>query len=244
MNDKNMANIPMLCRSLENKAFEIYSGFADHFTASSDKLFWREIALDEKRHIEYWDELIELNQAGKLPSVFDNEEKTRTELSMIEEEMAKLFDRQAEITTSPAAIRAALKIEASMLHPAFAILFRSISVKNGRPTPGDDYAEHIAKFRDYMKQIDPHNMEWALLGETLSMMWMHNLQLADYVAQIKTLQGFIPICASCKKIRDTEGVWQKLEDYIGQHSEAKFSHSMCPDCQIKFYPEIYAGRNL
>ena len=53
--------------------------------------------------------------------------------------------------------------------------------------------------------------------------------------QIKTLSGLIPICASCKKIRDDKGYWNQLEAYIQQHSEAEFSHGFCPDCMKKLY---------
>jgi hypothetical protein len=59
--------------------------------------------------------------------------------------------------------------------------------------------------------------------------------LRDAVSQIKTLSGLIPICASCKKIRDDKGYWNQLEAYIQQHSEAEFSHGICPDCMKKLY---------
>jgi DNA-binding response OmpR family regulator len=56
------------------------------------------------------------------------------------------------------------------------------------------------------------------------------LELQEALAEIKTLKGFIPICASCKKIRDDEGYWNQLEAYISKHTEAIFSHGLCPDC--------------
>jgi len=59
--------------------------------------------------------------------------------------------------------------------------------------------------------------------------------------EIKTLRGIIPICTSCKKIRDDEGYWQQVETYIGHHSEALFSHGVCPDCMEELYPK-YAQR--
>lgn len=60
------------------------------------------------------------------------------------------------------------------------------------------------------------------------------LQLA--LKDIRTLSGFIPICASCKKIRDDKGFWNQVEKYIQDRSDAQFSHSMCPDCVESFYP--------
>jgi len=55
---------------------------------------------------------------------------------------------------------------------------------------------------------------------------------------IKVLSGLIPICASCKKIRDDKGYWQQIETYISLHSEADFSHSLCPECTAKLYPNL------
>ena len=53
--------------------------------------------------------------------------------------------------------------------------------------------------------------------------------------EIKLLRGILPICASCKKIRDDEGYWNQVESYITEHSEAQFSHSICPECDKKLY---------
>ncbi|MBU0945065.1 MAG: hypothetical protein KJ804_01210 [Proteobacteria bacterium] len=54
--------------------------------------------------------------------------------------------------------------------------------------------------------------------------------------RMKYLEGFLSICASCKKIRDEEGSWHQIESYIGERSEAKFSHGICPECAEKLYP--------
>jgi len=56
--------------------------------------------------------------------------------------------------------------------------------------------------------------------------------------EIKTLSGFIPICASCKKIRDDKGYWEQIETYIMEHSDAEFSHGLCPECMKKLYPDL------
>jgi len=60
--------------------------------------------------------------------------------------------------------------------------------------------------------------------------------------RIRVLEGFIPICASCKKIRNAEDQWEQMEKYITQHSLAQFSHSICPDCARKLYPDLYKGK--
>lgn len=66
-----------------------------------------------------------------------------------------------------------------------------------------------------------------------------NAELQKALAKIKTLSGLLPICASCKKIRDDQGYWTQLESYISEHSEAEFTHGCCPECMKKLYPEMY-----
>ena len=63
-------------------------------------------------------------------------------------------------------------------------------------------------------------------------------ELREALAHIKTLQGIIPICCFCKKIRNDDGFWDRVEAYVSDHSEAEFSHSVCPDCMEKHYPEV------
>ena len=63
-------------------------------------------------------------------------------------------------------------------------------------------------------------------------------ELKDALANVKQLRGFLPICASCKKIRDDKGYWNQIEAYISAHSEAEFSHGLCPDCAAKYYDDI------
>jgi GAF domain-containing protein len=62
-------------------------------------------------------------------------------------------------------------------------------------------------------------------------------ELQKALSKIKTLSGFLPICSACKKIRDDQGYWQQIESYIRDHSEAEFSHGICPDCAKKLYPQ-------
>jgi hypothetical protein len=64
------------------------------------------------------------------------------------------------------------------------------------------------------------------------------LYLQKALGKIKTLGGLLPICANCKKIRDDKGYWNQIESYIRDHSEADFSHSICPDCTEKLYPGL------
>ena len=64
-----------------------------------------------------------------------------------------------------------------------------------------------------------------------------NIKLQDALDRIKTLSGLIPICAGCKRIRDDKGYWNQLEEYFEEHSDALFSHGLCPDCFQRFFSE-------
>ena len=93
------------------------------------------------------------------------------------------------------------------------------------------YEKLILNFRD-------------IIQSHLELIYMNNIlgdekkQLSDYISEIRTLRGFIPICSHCKKIRDDDGFWQAIEAYMSQYIDAKFSHGICPDCVKKFYPDI------
>ncbi|MDM8549091.1 response regulator [Desulfobacterales bacterium HSG2] len=68
-------------------------------------------------------------------------------------------------------------------------------------------------------------------------------ELKEAAHKIRTLSGLLPICANCKKIRDDNGYWEQIEVYIRDHSDANFSHSICPECIKKLYPEYYEELN-
>jgi diguanylate cyclase len=100
---------------------------------------------------------------------------------------------------------------------------RKIKVQLGKITRiGDGYQEQLQALNRELKNS--------------------NERLSKTLAEVKILQGFIPVCARCKRIRDDHGVWEQIEDYFSKHSEAVFSHSICPECSAFLYPGIV--RNL
>ncbi len=84
-----------------------------------------------------------------------------------------------------------------------------------------------------------HEIERRKKAEKELEMAVHDLQKA--LTEVKTLQGILPICSYCKKIRDDHGYWQKVEEYIHDRSEAEFSHSICPECAKKYYSSYSKG---
>ena len=73
-----------------------------------------------------------------------------------------------------------------------------------------------------------------LIVMTIQIRWFRKLY-----KRIRILEGFLPICANCKKIRNAEDQWEEMEKYITQHSLAQFSHSICPSCARQLYPDLY-----
>jgi PAS domain S-box-containing protein len=86
----------------------------------------------------------------------------------------------------------------------------------------------VLTFRDISQEVQAQEAREELIAE-----------LQDALDKVKTLSGLLPICASCKKIRDDQGYWQQVDVYIQDHSDAEFSHGICPDCARKLYPDLF-----
>lgn len=93
--------------------------------------------------------------------------------------------------------------------------------------------------QDYLEksQVDANllvrSIRYAIEREKLSS------ALRQAMARIKTLSGLLPICAACKNIRDDKGFWHQVEEYVRAHSDAEFTHGLCPKCAQKLYPDYY-----
>lgn len=91
----------------------------------------------------------------------------------------------------------------------------------------------------FIKMISRLDKEIATRIESERALELERDKLKQALSEIKTLSGLIPICSSCKKIRDDKGFWNQVETYICDHSDARMSHSLCPECAMKLYPDIY-----
>lgn len=100
----------------------------------------------------------------------------------------------------------------------------SIAIKN----ENGNIIGAVMVFRDITMRIKTENSREKLI-----------LKLQKALTKINTLSGLLPICASCKKIRDDKGYWNQIELYIQKHSGVEFTHSICPDCSKLLYPEIW-----
>ncbi len=88
------------------------------------------------------------------------------------------------------------------------------------------------------ERIEPLLKYLSSLAAFIGEMGLRQIKLRKALDSIKTLKGLLPICSNCKKIRDDTGYWNQIEAYIKDHSEADFTHSLCPECVKKLYPDL------
>jgi CheY-like chemotaxis protein len=101
-----------------------------------------------------------------------------------------------------------------------------------KPVKSVELLARVASAITLKKEMDCRKLRESELRRT-------NDELQQALREVKVLRGLIPICASCKKIRNDGGFWQQIEEYIGEHSEAEFSHGLCQPCLKKLYPGVY-----
>jgi len=89
--------------------------------------------------------------------------------------------------------------------------------------------EELIKYREHLEE---------LVHKRTKELEDRNIELEAVIANVKTLKTLLPICSSCKKIRDDKGYWDQVEVYIANHTDAHFSHSLCPECVRKLYPDM------
>lgn len=135
-------------------------------------------------------------------------------------------------TEDPDALNRALD---RMLQPGSETISETVHLKDGRVLEclalpyliGDVVSGRLLALRDVTERVHTEEAREKLLRE-----------LQEALSKVRTLSGLLPICAACKKIRDDQGYWNRIEDYLRSHSEVDFSHSICPDCTEKLYPEF------
>lgn len=87
----------------------------------------------------------------------------------------------------------------------------------------------------------PFSLVFSDLQDSQHKLSIETERLRQALEEVHTLRGMLPICSHCKRIRDDKGYWIQIEEYVKQHSNAEFTHSICPECLVKHYPE-YAGQ--
>ena len=89
----------------------------------------------------------------------------------------------------------------------------------------------VIRYRQAMQKL------LAQVAEQRDKLSSRNAELVQAMEQVKRLSGMLPICSACKKVRDDKGYWRQIESYVQEHSEAEFTHGICPGCMRDLYPE-------
>ncbi len=108
---------------------------------------------------------------------------------------------------------------------------------------GVDYVTKPLEYQEVIARLNTHLTIRRLqqdLADKNAELQTKNEQLQQALDQVKLLSGLLPICSNCKKIRDDQGYWQDIAVYIRDHSEAEFTHGICPDCMRTLFPEYQA----
>jgi PleD family two-component response regulator len=103
---------------------------------------------------------------------------------------------------------------------------------------GVDYITKPFEVEETFARVNTHVMLHKLKVEREDII----RELTDTLAIVKKLEGMLPICMYCKKIRNDKGYWEQVDQYITDHSDLKFSHGLCEDCSKKHYPELYGEK--
>jgi len=98
------------------------------------------------------------------------------------------------------------------------------------------------RYRDHLEELV--ELRTSELEKALKEREVLYNELQETFAKIKVLSGLVPICANCKKIRDDKGFWNTLELYISDHSDAKFTHGICPECKEELYGDLQGKRDI
>ena len=123
------------------------------------------------------------------------------------------------------------------------VIFLTVSketeaIVRGFTCGGVDYIAKPFRQEEVCARVRTHLFLRALLKEKEKLI----SELQEALAKVKTLSGLLPICSSCKKIRDDKGYWNQIETYIRQRSEAEFTHSICPKCAKMLYPGLLKNK--
>ncbi len=190
MRDDNVLDIIYLCIAINQRATEIYLMLSEADKNEKLKLFWAEMAKEEKINAVFWNTARETAEEHGLPHVFDDPLVIRNELEQILEKVKFLLKRWELNQSVENALILAYRLEYNMLHPAFEVLYNTIKPLSGESDPEDLYDLHINRFIKMFVHYGNMTPELELLGETLKSLWERNKTLTRLV-MIDSLTGLL-----------------------------------------------------
>jgi len=244
MSQPAIKDILLQCLGLEVKAAELYEAFARQAPSPELRKFWLGMLADEVYHIEFWKMLAAQPVSPELHEVFESPAQVKKDLEQCRQEINSIVIAGAGKITVQESFFLAFRLEFSLLYPAFSALFAFVADQTGRETPATNYPAHLERLLTAPEKFHIDFPCLQLFAQVAGQLWRRNRELTEKSHHIKSLQGLIPMCAACKKIRDDRGYWYQLEKYLTEHSAAEITHGLCPDCIRKLYPDLVIGDDM
>lgn len=175
--DNSLFDIISLCREIDAKAASIYYNFSLSCKDDPLRSIWEEMQKEEKEHVAYWQDLLDLIKAGAIPQLFDEPEQTKKEL----EELIPRINRYLEESNYPIntsiAFQIASQLELFMLSRPFVYLYLYLQSMMEGKKPADDYERHLTEFIEHLYKygLSP---ETKIFGDVVQRMWKENKELA------------------------------------------------------------------
>ena len=196
MSDDVNANIIYLCITINKRASEIYKKLSGAEDNKELKLFWKEMADEEKVHEVFWNNVKTFAQECRLPHVFDDLLATESELEKLLEKVEFLLKRWEADHSTENALILAYRLEYYMLHPSFEMLYHTLKPLGGETDLEDTYDLHVNRFIDIFVRYGNITPELELLGETLQSLWQRNkiltkLVMFDVLTGLLNRRGFL-----------------------------------------------------
>ena len=190
MEDKTIWEIIDLCIAINQKAFQIYIKLSEAEEIKELKVFWNQMAEEEKIHAGFWDAAKKTAGEYRLPQIFDDPAATKNELESLLRKIKVLLKRWEATQSMKNALILAYRLEYYMLHPTFELLYHALKPLAGAVDPAGTYDRHIKRFIDMFIQYGDVTPELELLGETLQSLWQRNKKLVE-IAMIDGLTGLL-----------------------------------------------------
>lgn len=196
--DEELTAIIGNCLALDSQAEEAYQALSRQFEQSDLGSYWQTMALQEKEHVKYWKELLDLAREGVIPQVFDKPYEIRKQLESL---LLKNKDVVAQCTTVKRAVdafRIAYQLEFNMLHPAFSSLFHFVRVGASESSPWDNYESHLSSLSNHLARYGAMTPDLDFIGEMVASLWHRNCELVlqahiDPLTEVHNRRGFFHV---------------------------------------------------
>jgi|GEM_PF-1138694 len=226
------------CLTLEQKAVGFYKRLSTRVEEKALASFFLDMARQEAGHVTYWQGLIALWEKHRLKNPFDETDQLLNTLLALLDKLAVPPTGKDRMLSPEEALQLSFELEFSLLDPAFGALFFLLAEQSDSRDVTSDYEAHIAGLQAQVVRLGVNNPLFNLISRQMTLLLRLNRQRASDLTEIYSLRNVLPICMHCKKVRDDNDHWDRVESYIMAHTGAAPSHGICPECMVKHYGDL------